>query len=150
MKTTARFLCFLTLPFLGLGCSGGTPASTEQDLSGGINQRALDVQTMARLKNLGFTYQMASRPPRGFNDLLENTEQQPGMFQSARDKQQFEVVWGVNMSNASTTGGGGNALLAWEKTPAPDGGRCVLMANCSTVQYLNKEEFEKAPRAKGR
>lgn len=153
MKTTARFLCLLSLPFIGLGCSGGTPAATEKEEQGmpqRVAQRVHDVQTNARLKNLGLTYKMAAiggRTPKSFDDLLEHTEKQPGMFQSARDKKEFEVVWGVNLNNIqdSTT-----TLLAWEKTADPNGGRCVLMADCSTAQYLNKEEFDKAPRAKGR
>jgi hypothetical protein len=153
MNPLYRFLFLFSLCLLLAGCGGKeepepSPASAARGAPrGGAAQRVRgqveDVKTVARLKNLYLTYQMAAiggRPPRSFDDLLEHTEKVSGMFQSARDKQEFEVAWGTDLSQAS------GAMLAWEKTADSNGGRCVLTANGSAT-YLSKEEFEKTPKA---
>jgi hypothetical protein len=142
MKPLYRILALFSLGLLLCGCSGNP-----ENIPKNVRARAEEVQTLARLKNIGTAYRIAvmgGRAPRSFDDLFEKNERKPKMFLSARDEQELEVVWGVSRLED------GSSILAWEKTPDAVGGRCVLMANADTAQYLNKEEFDKTPKAKAK
>lgn len=98
--------------------------------------------TLFRLRTLGEAYRAhlthAKKPPRAadlagvFGDLT-----------SARDNEPFEIVWGVDLGKLPD--GGSGMRLAWEKTAAADGSRCVLMADGKTAKAVTAAEFEALP-----
>ena len=59
--------------------------------------------------------------------------------------QPYEVVWNVDPGKLGDRAP--RLLLAWEKAPDKDGGRCVLMADCKTLAYLRADEFDRAEKA---
>jgi hypothetical protein len=111
----------------------------------------LDLRLKAQndLRNIGRAYSIVSisHPPHGWDDLKEGMEGHTPLS-SPRDKQPYQVVWGVNISNLQSASG--ETLLAWEQTADADGGRCVLMADCQSVKYVKEEEFQKLEKAKGK
>ena len=146
MQSPTRILGLTSVILFIAGCgNSGNPENIPQN----VRSRGVEIQTLGRLRNLGLLYEATlqeGRPPRNFDDLAAHSEPRPKQFVSARDDQQFTVVWGMmKKPEASTT-----TLLAWESTPDEAGGRCVLMADCARTVYLTKEEFDKAPKAKGR
>lgn len=98
------------------------------------------------LLNIGRAYQMASislgKPPKSASEL------DAGVMKTKRDMQfrEVEVVYGVNLQKLGEEAG--KFMLAWEKTPDNDGNRMVLMADLTTVKYVNQNEFDKLPKAK--
>lgn len=98
------------------------------------------------LLNIGRAYQMASislgKPPKTADEL------DAGVMKTKRDMQfrEVEVVYGVNLQKLAEDAG--KFMLAWEKTPDNDGNRMVLMADLTTVKYVNQNEFDKLPKAK--
>ena len=55
------------------------------------------------------------------------------------------VIWGVRPSQVPNSS---ETILAYEKDPDDKGTRVVLMADKS-VKTMSKDEFQKAPKAKG-
>ena len=100
--------------------------------------------TLFRLRILGEIYR----------DHLGNRKKLPqpadladvaGDMVSARDNQPFEIVWGVDL--AKLPNGGTGYRLAWEKTGAADGSRCVLLADAKTARVATAAEFAALPAA---
>lgn len=100
--------------------------------------------TLYRLRILG----------EGYRDHLTHDKKPPqaadlayilGDLTSARDNGPFEVVWGVDP--AKLPDGGAKMVLAWEKTPAADWSRCVLLADTRTAKVVTATEFEELPKA---
>lgn len=100
--------------------------------------------TLFRLRILGEAYRVHlthdKKPPRAADlaDVL-------GDVTSARDKEPFEVVWGVDP--AKLPNGGTGHRLAWEATAAADGSRCLLLADAKTAKVVTATEFEALPKA---
>jgi hypothetical protein len=141
MKTiialTPLFLC-------GCGPQAAGP-SNQGGIISNVQNKVTTVQVQEYLRNIAVSYLAASvggSPPRNMEELgVEGRWQK-----SPRDKEPFEIIYGVNTSQQDA----GKFLLAWEKTADKDGGRCVLMADCKTIGYLKDEEFKNTPRAKGK
>ena len=132
------------------GCAGqqAEPGGKAGGGAAGLKERAA---AMGQLKNIGYAYAMAvasGRPPKNLDELKEWSESNQAIFKAARDQQPFEIVWNVDPGKLATPTT--ETLLAWEKTADEKGGRCVLMADCSTVVRLSKDAFDSAPRAKGK
>jgi hypothetical protein len=100
--------------------------------------------TLFRLRIVGEAYRdhlkYAKKPPQAA-DLADLV----GDITSARDNDPFVIVWGVDL--AKVPDGGGGLLLAWEKTGAPDGSRCVLLADGRTAKVVPAAEFQALPKA---
>jgi hypothetical protein len=140
----------LALTVMLLGCTepqhpavggGGVPQPAVG--GGGIPRPDQRVQMQSNLKQIGLAYKTAAigGVARGPDDLGREFA---GLLKSVRDDEPLEIVWKVDPSrvqNASTT------RLAWEKTGDREKGRYVLMADCTTVQYLPEAEFKKTPAA---
>jgi hypothetical protein len=132
----------LTAMLLGCGDSHSSPAPAVQGGSG-IPRPDQRLQMQSNLKQIGLAYKIAASGAavRGPDDLGKEFA---GLLKSVRDDQPLEIVWKVDPSkvqNASMT------RLVWEKTGDRDKGRYVLMADCTTVQYLTEAEFKKMPAA---
>src|SRR5262245_42893931 len=95
--------------------------------------------TLFRLRIVGEAYRdhltYAKKPPQATDlaDLL-------GDLTSARDNQPFVIVWGVDLGKLPDQGAG--RLLAWEKSGAADGSRCVLLADGKTAKVVPAAEFD--------
>lgn len=143
----------LAATVLVLALAGCSRPPAEQGGNAGVDVAGLKDRTkaMGQLHNIGVAYAAAiasGRPPRNLNELKEWTEGNQSVFNAARDRQPFEVVWNVDPGKLTTPTT--ETLLAWENTADEKGGRTVLMADCSTVKHLSRDEFDKAPRAKGK
>jgi hypothetical protein len=142
--------------FALVGCNrqpGGPDGPRVLGGNAGVNAVGLRDRTkaMGQLRNIGFAYAAAlasGQPPKNLDELKEWTESNQAIFQAARDRQPFEIIWSVDPGKLATPTA--ETLLAWEKTADDSGGRCALMADCSTVKHLTRDEFDKAPRAKGK
>jgi hypothetical protein len=140
------------LVFALFGCNRQPAELGEPGGKAGVGVAGVKERTkaMSQLRNIGLAYAAAlasGRPPKNLDDLKEWTESNQAIFQAPRDRQPFEIAWSVDpgkLTSPST-----ETLLAWEKTADDSGGRCALMADCSTVKHLTRDEFDKAPRAKG-
>jgi chromosome condensin MukBEF ATPase and DNA-binding subunit MukB len=99
--------------------------------------------TLFRLRILGEAYRdhldRAKKPPQAA-DLAYIT----GDLTSVRDNEPFVITWGVDLANLKD---GAGTLLAWEKSAADDGSRCVLMADGKTAKAVTAAEFAALPKA---
>lgn len=163
-----RYLVWLILVCLLIGCGNSAetrveskilvtpvqgqpqaaPVAAEQGASGRntVLQVPFDNAAKLVLLNIGRAYQMASislgKPPKTAGEL------DAGVMKTKRDMQdrEVEVAYGVNLQKLGEDAG--KYMLAWEKTPDNDGNRMVLMADLTTVKYVNQTEFDKLPKAK--
>lgn len=127
---------------------GQLPAAQGEGASGRntVLQVPFDNAAKLVLLNIGRAYQMASislgKPPKTAGEL------DAGVMKTRRDMQdrEVEVAYGVNLQKLGEDAG--KYMLAWEKTPDNDGNRMVLMADLTTVKYVNQTEFDKLPKAK--
>ncbi|MER3416478.1 MAG: hypothetical protein C4297_09740 [Gemmataceae bacterium] len=155
--TILRYILWLILLAL-VGCSSkesstapDTPAKQKvdnqppQSIIGKTRETQMRLVSQNNLRNIGIAYMIAAQtgPVMGPADLGSDVK-----LVCPRDNQPYEIIWGVDVTRLPS--GGRHLLLAWEKTPDADGGRCVLMADCTTVSYMTAQEFATAPRAQGR
>jgi hypothetical protein len=100
--------------------------------------------SLRMLRSVGNAYRehlaREKTPPQAvdFEELLD-------VWRSHRDDQPFEIVWGVDLTRLPD--GGTGRRLAWEKTGAADGSRCVLLADGKTAKVVAPPEFEALPTA---
>jgi hypothetical protein len=81
------------------------------------------------------------KPPQAADFAAEAAD-----WKSPRDEKPFVIVWGVDLNKLPD--GGAGLALAWEQTPAPDGSRCVLLADGKTTKLVTATEFEALLKAK--
>ena len=130
-----QLAALVSLAFTLAGCSSGTT----NEATGLTNADALkDVANMIR------DYTSANnRPPTkpadfaGFKSLYH-------IGHKAVESGEVVVLWGSKV--AGEGGGGGEAIIAYEKS-APDSGGSVLLEN-GTVKQMTAAEFNAAPKAK--
>ena len=134
----------LALTVMLLGCGDGHSSQAPAVGGGGIPRPDQRVQMQSNLKQIGLAYKTAAigATVRGPDDLGKDLTP---LLKSPRDDEPLEIVWKVDPSRVQDAG---KTRLAWEKTGDRDKGRWVLMADCSTVQYLTEAEFAKTPAAK--
>jgi hypothetical protein len=130
----------IALTAMLLGC--GEPPQPAVG-GGGIPRPDQRVQMQSNLKQIGLAYKAAAilGTVRGPDDL--GKELTP-LLKGVRDDQPLEIVWKVDPSKVQNAGA---TRLAWEKTGDRKNGRYVLMADCTTVQYLAGPEFKETPAA---
>jgi hypothetical protein len=140
-----RLCVLLGFVVLVFGCTGGTISPTPTGKS--VVKRVIDRSRLSsQLRQIGLAYMNCSdtNPPRKIEDLMPFLENDAKIEKLLRDGD-VVVIWGVRtgqVPNASAT------ILAYEKEPDDKGSRLVLMADLS-VNSMPKDEFEKAPKAKG-
>jgi hypothetical protein len=127
------------------GCTGGTVTPTPTG-KGGIRRMIDRPRLLGQLKQIGLAYEICceTNPPRKIEDLMPFLDNNPQYEKLLRDGD-VVVFWGVRptqVPNPSAT------ILAYEKEPDDKGARLVLTADKS-VKSMPKDEFEKAPKAKG-
>jgi len=144
-----RWAALLPVALLVAVTGGCSPKVSEPAAGAAIPRLDLRLKAQNDLRNIGRAYAMAaiSHLPRNWDDLKESMEGHTPLS-SPRDKQPYEVVWGVDAGKLQTPST--ETLLAWEQTADADGGRCVLMADCQSAKYVKDEEFQKLPKAKGK
>jgi hypothetical protein len=137
----------LLLGLLGaLGMAGCRPSyptrapSTEPS----VPRVDLRVSSLNRLRQIGLAYRIAAIQGRvtGPESLGQDIQ-----MNDPRGRP-YEIVWRFDPN--ATIGNDSHALLAWEKEPDEQNGRCVLRADCNTVEHISDEKFKKAPRAQPR
>jgi hypothetical protein len=126
----------------GGGILGGAVRPGGAEGAGGTRPFSLRVDSQNRLRQIGLAYQQAAL----LGDKVTGPEAL-GRETQMKDPsgQPYEVVWNVDPGKLG--GRGAQLLLAWEEVPDKEGGRCVLMADCTTVGYLRADEFERAQKA---
>jgi hypothetical protein len=136
----AVLLGSIALTVLQLGCAEPQQPAVG---GGGIPRPDQRVQMQSNLRQIGQGYKIAALQGtvRGPDDLGKGFAP---LLKSVRDDQPLEIVWKVDPSKVQNAGA---TRLAWEKTGDRDKGRYVLMADCTTVQYLTESEFTKTPAA---
>jgi hypothetical protein len=116
-----------------------TPAT---QAGGGLPRPDLRMESLNRLRQIGLAYQQAA-----IDGPVAGPRSLGGVQLNDPRGRPYEIVWRVDPGQPA---GGGEALLAWEGEADSQGGRCVLRADCSSVEYLGEGRFEKTPRAQPR
>lgn len=113
-------------------------------------QAELRRKSEANLREIGQAYHLAlaNAPPKNAEDLKAHMQQSDQVFVSPRDQLPYEIVWSVDPDRLPDPAT--ETMLAWEKSADSDGSRCVLLADCRTVVYMNEELFRTTTKAKAR
>jgi len=142
--------CFGLLAVLLAGCAIKVTEPKSASQARNAAQAELRRKSEANLRELGQAYllALASAPPKNIEDLKAHMQQADQGLVSPRDQQPYETVWGVDPDRLPDPAN--ETALAWEKSADADGSRCVLLADCRTVVYMNEELFRTTTKAKTR
>jgi hypothetical protein len=145
VRTTLMLGPLLAWLAASAGC-GGRDDTTTAAKRHGVLEPDKKVTTQNNLRKLGRAYRDAHEKtwvsgPKDLGPDVQNS------LKSTRDNQPFEVVWNFKRLSAPIPLGT-KVLLAWERTADSEGGRYVLQADFTTVEYMREADFQNTVKAK--
>jgi hypothetical protein len=141
--TLRSAFCSAWAAVLLAGCAVKPPADTARETPRTDPRLQMRDQAVERLRELGRAYAAALKtaPPQGPDDLRVHLKSPEETLFSPRDREPFEVLWGVDPRQFPQDGL--QRMIAWEKTSDDDGYRVALLADCEMVIHMNEELFKR-------